>query len=488
MFELAYPSPLDRRQYIRSIVHQGAPSRGHFAMAGLMTASCVPVVWTTNFDDMVEKACVAITGNPSFLTTLNLNDSNDAMPALNQSVTPLQLKLHGDYRVGSLMNVAEELRQQNSQMGYALIEGCQRYGLCIAGYSGRDDSVMSALHDALKSEHSFPGGIFWFVRPSSHVQQPVESFIEAAREQGIQAEIVEVESFDELMQSILLATEGIDQEVQTKLRPLISWVSDVEIPALGADFPLLRLNAFPVVRYPSSCRLIVCDFAGGSREVRQLVERSELDLVAGRTRRGIIAFGQDDELSTVFGHLTNFSLETYIIEPRKLRHESQEQGLMNESLARSLSQRSGAQLIRKRSRRFLYVPLNSAQDTRFTPVSEAINGPIAGLVSGTRVPWAEACEIRTSYTDRGLWLHLSPTVITLEGDREPETRRSIQAFRKYRMDRRYNHDHVRLLNAWLKVIGDGTIEQFASDMVDSSQRVVASFTVCPISINSRRLT
>ncbi len=49
-------------------------------------------------------------------------------------------------------------------MRRALVESCRRFGLIVAGYSGRDSSIMDALEEALTKEGAFPAGLFWLHR------------------------------------------------------------------------------------------------------------------------------------------------------------------------------------------------------------------------------------------------------------------------------------------------------------------------------------
>ena len=45
-----------------------------------------------------------------------------------------------------------------------LVECSARFGLVVAGYSGRDESVMSTLEEGLAKKKPFPSGLFWLQR------------------------------------------------------------------------------------------------------------------------------------------------------------------------------------------------------------------------------------------------------------------------------------------------------------------------------------
>src|SRR5664279_1462232 len=55
-FEALYPTPEDRRLYIRSQVSKGSPSLGHKVLGSLLSARKTSCVFTTNFDALIENA------------------------------------------------------------------------------------------------------------------------------------------------------------------------------------------------------------------------------------------------------------------------------------------------------------------------------------------------------------------------------------------------------------------------------------------------
>lgn len=59
-----------------------------------------------------------------------------------------------------LKNTSDELRHQDQRLRQTFTECCRRFGLVVAGYSGRDDSIMSTLEEALESERPFASGLF----------------------------------------------------------------------------------------------------------------------------------------------------------------------------------------------------------------------------------------------------------------------------------------------------------------------------------------
>ena len=125
----------------------------------------------------------------------------DAPDLAVQSITegrwPVEVKLHGDFRSRRLKNTSDELRQQDARLRGVLVDSCRRFGLVVAGYSGRDDSVMDTLEEVLKEPGAFPAGLFWLNRGEDPPLPRVGQLLERAVGAGVEAALVAVENFDE---------------------------------------------------------------------------------------------------------------------------------------------------------------------------------------------------------------------------------------------------------------------------------------------------
>ena len=118
------------------------PSYGHIALATLMRAQLARVVWMTNFDPFVADASAKVFGTTGALSSVDLDEPALAAQLINEERWPLEIKLHGDFRSRRLKNTGDELRHQDARLRQALVDLCQRMGLTVAGYSGRDASVI----------------------------------------------------------------------------------------------------------------------------------------------------------------------------------------------------------------------------------------------------------------------------------------------------------------------------------------------------------
>ena len=110
---------------------------------------------------------------------------------------PKIIKLHGDFLYDNIKNTLSELETLETNTKNKLTQIAQESGLVVVGYGGRDRSVMDVLEVLLRSDHYFPHGVYWCVRPDTTPSKRLESLLRRDR-----IHLVEVDGFDELMASI----------------------------------------------------------------------------------------------------------------------------------------------------------------------------------------------------------------------------------------------------------------------------------------------
>jgi NAD-dependent SIR2 family protein deacetylase len=258
LFEAVYPVEADRRAYLDAKIAGAKPSYGHIALATLMRAKQARLLWTTNFDPLVADACAKVYDGTGYLTTVALDAPDLARQCISEERWPVEIKLHGDFRSRRLKNTGDELRLQDERLRQILLESCRRFGLIVAGYSGRDSSVMDTLEAAARQEGAFPSGLFWFHLGEDEPSPLVRRLLVQAIECGIEAALVRIENFDEIMRDLIRLKAGIDTKVLDSFAAgRRRWSA---APRLGgrSGWPVVRLNALPLTQAPSVCRRIVC--------------------------------------------------------------------------------------------------------------------------------------------------------------------------------------------------------------------------------------
>lgn len=484
-FEAAYPQESDRRRYIESTIAGARPCYGHLALATLMRLEKARVVWTTNFDRMVEDACAQVFGNSSALVTATLDSPDLALQALNEGRWPLLTKLHGDFQSNRLKNTSSELMQQNEKLRKALREGCRRYGLAVAGYSGRDGSVMATLEETIDGADAFPGGLFWFHKAGCPCLARVEDLIKGASARGVDAHLVEVETFDELLGDLLLLVPEIPEEIQAVLTSRMNRASAAPVPKPGSGWPVVRLNALPLLSFPSVCRRVACG-VGGYKEMREAVTEHGADVIVGRRRQGVIGFGRDQEMRKAFSAYGITEFDLHSIDPIRLRYESAEHGILYDALQRALT--AALPLIPHRRRTCWLLAVDDRHKaSALAPLRQCL-AAVCGTVPGTAVQWAEAIRIRLEYRLDTLLLVFEPTVWTALTDEVngPEVD-AAKEFVRERLASRYNRAWNDVVDAWAGILtsGQSKMELRAFSLADG---VDAVFVLSKTTAFARRLT
>ena len=247
-FERAYPSAADRRSYIERAIASGKPGFGHIALAAMMSLGKVGVVWTTNFDRVVEDAAATTLGTTRTLTTVSLDSADIATQALNDERFPLYVKIHGDYQSDRLKNLKSELQSQDARLRDALQTAAARFGLAVVGYSGRDVSVMEALNNGLAEKNPYPHGLYWFARGFEDPLPAVTDFVAAAKGVGVDAHLIRFETFDDLFGILLTPLVLSPPLIQAldAVRPVVR-TTPFRVPTSSrGTFPVVRLNALEV--------------------------------------------------------------------------------------------------------------------------------------------------------------------------------------------------------------------------------------------------
>ena len=455
-FETALPNEADRRRYLDNLLASATPSYGHIALAALMKLDKTRIVWTTNFDSLVEDAAAVIFGSTGKLTVATPDSPQLAADALQDERYPILVKLHGDFRSRRLKNTTEELRAQDAELRRSLVSTSKRFGLAVVGYSGRDHSVMAALEEVVDSGDGFPFGLFWFHRPGNSCLDTVLQLVERAKKAGIEAHLIEVDTFDELLADLLLLVPDIPEDIQKHLSRRKSKVSGAPMPITGkGSWPVIRLNALPITTAPNTCRRVVCEI-GGTKEVRDAVKQAGADIIAGRRQVGVIAFGRDSEIRRVFKpyNISDFDLHT--IEPPRLRYESTEHGLLYDALCRALERERPLKIHRTRKGCIAAIDPEQQHNPLFRSLKQVI-GKICGKVNGTEVCWTEAIRIRIEHRIGKLWLIIEPTVWVEQTEKDDHYYTSREFIRK-RLARRYNAEWHKIIDAWANIITGGEKE------------------------------
>jgi hypothetical protein len=437
-------------------------------------------VWTTNFDRMVEDAATRTFGNTSQMVTATIDAPYIAREAITEGRWPLLVKLHGDYHSRRLKNTSEELRAQDAELRRCLSQAVGFHGLAVVGYSGRDHSVIDSLDAAIDSGRGYPSGLFWFHRPETDCLPHVVQLMNKAAGAGVEAHVIEVETFDELMADVLSQLPNVSKEVSSLLDSRPSRISNAPIPDSAGGWPVIRLNAFPVLSSPTVCRRVVCRI-GGTREVREAIRSAGVNVIAARRNVGVIAFGDDEDIRKAFSRYEISEFALHSVETHRLRYESAELGLLYDALCLAVARERPLKVHRCGSRAVVVVDPSRFAERDYSPLKAAL-GSLNGKLPGLDIGWAEGVRLRLEYRLNRLWLLVEP-MVWFDETQNRAARTAAQDFARERLARRYNLAWNKVLDGWADLLIGGSEETQlrafgATDGVDAAFKIgkVTAFT------------
>ena len=479
-FEATFASASDRRQYLKTLMEDATPSYGHTALAALMKAGKVQIVWTTNFDKLVEDAAVKAFGTLSKTIVADLGEPEKATEALQKGSWPLIVKLHGDFHSIRLMNTGLELQKADEEMRSCLIDSCTRYGLAVVGYSGRDQCVIDALQQGINGGKGFPGGLFWFKRSGSTMYENALNLITTASENGIDAHIIELETFDELLDSLIRFLPDLNDAALELAKTNAPILSSVPLRRPSQNIPVLRSNALPILSTPTICRLIKCQI-GGQREVAEALDDANLPILAQRCKSGVLSFGSDTDLKNVFDSYDITEFDTYAIEPSRLKTETGEKRLLFDALTSAIQRSSGFLFEHRRNRVFVLANQGINSTDVFNERKAGSLPNLAGTIGDTSIKWCEACELSLDYRLNRLWLLFEPTVLILNNQNLDQAFYDVsKEFVRQRTLKRYNQQYNSILSGWIKLLFGESKDTMKLTSLGITDGIDASFEVSPI--------
>lgn len=485
-FEKAYPSAKDRSEFLTQQLQGMQNSFGHKVMGVLMKNSLLKLLFTTNFDKAFENAAIEQFKTMDNFFIATTDNTQTALQRYHSELRPFIVKMHGDYFSEKLKNTSNELKDQEAQLKDILYHACISNGLCIMGYSGRDTSIMEVLNKALNHSTCYTNGIFWFTKQGSSPIKAVDDFISKVKSKNIQAEIIEIETFDTAWAEIIKGVPNLPANDLSQLNANYFKRSNVQVPSKGNKYPIIRFNAIKIVELPTSCRLIKCN-AGGTKEIREQIDKEKASLLAIRKKSGIVGFGSDFEFEKLFSNIDKIEKDVYQIPDSDLNHEdSSIKGLITESLLQALVREKPLLAIRRRQRYLIIANPKMLDDIVFANLKNELNQQLKGTIPNTRLQWVVAVEIQLQKKFSEYIMIVSPTILARRTDSEVD-RLQIAPFIKEATARWYNGKYPKILDAWLDIFFAGQEEIKISAFGDLKEGFNANFKLLRKSVITKTL-
>lgn len=435
---------------------------GQRCLAGLVAMDVTKVIFTSNFDNVIENAHALV--SEKSLTAYHLEGSYAALEALNSGKFPIYAKIHGDVRYESIKNISDDLIDNDKKIKDCFLAAAPRFGLVVSGYSGRDQNVMSMLYESIAQHNAFPFGIFWTVTNASSVSKEVIAFIKVASEKGINAHIVETGSFDILLSKIWRQMPNRPTDLESKIRSSVAREVNIPFHSFGKSFPVLRLNALPIIEIPRFCAAI---------EVEEPLEYSSLKTLL-RTNRPHASMTKIDKILG-FGKVEEFEKALNGIKINQIVKHDFGEGLthlLNDFHLRSFYERllvtalcnnKPVSLVNDDGF-YISVDYRKKDDSIYVGLKEVLNAnyqgnAICGVMPGKPdIFWAEGISIKIEEKNNGLFVMLRPEIIiSPRGERQ-----NYRDFIRTKRLKRYNKVTSLILDQWIKIlfgsVGNDTIE------------------------------
>lgn len=431
---------------------------GNRVFGAMLATGLCRMAFTTNFDPVVESAVAEVAGQA--LAPYHLEGAENAVFALNNEQYPIYCKLHGDFQYDSIKNLSADLAAQNAELSRCMAMGGARFGFVVAGYSGRDDSVMALFRSVLEAPNPFPHGLYWLKMRGSTPLDSVAALMADAGAAGVRASFVEIDTYDTVMLRLWRSLSEIPRGLDAKVRKGRAGSVQIPVPPPKGGKPLMRLNGLPMTEVPSSCARVDLTAPTSWDAIAELKRQPETSAIL--TYDGdVMAWGAPGSIDESFGSEFR-SQEAMTFDPDwRTGSRLHVKNFLEEGLARALCRERPLLQRRQRSGAVLIVD-RKAQDVGILNALFRETGKVTGQVPGLSLPatdeheavhkvhYAEALHISLAHADERLWLLLAPDVWIWP----TFARRHATAFLDKRRADRRNDKYDRILSAWIGILSD----------------------------------
>ena len=458
-FEKIFGDDSERqRRYLKAILSEDnvTLSVGSRVLGALLASGHARAIFTTNFDSVIEKALAEVAGQS--LASYHLEGAHNAVNALNNEEFPVYCKLHGDFRYEALKNLEKDLEAQHESLSQCLINSANRFGFIVAGYSGRDTSVMNLFQAALKSQNPFPHGLYWTGMKGASIHPAVDGLIEQARRCGVEAAHVEVQTFDIFLLRLWRNLSTKTTELDAKVRRTDVAKTSISLPKAGTGRPLLRMNALPILAIPAVCQELKFSKPKEWRDLHKARNNAKGALIVTKSE-AVYGWGHEQLIREAFGgDLTNVAprnLPKDLDSPEHLHFK----GFAEEALGTALARGKPLLVRTTRAASFLICDPSADEKSALKPLTDVV-GAVSGNVTrlftqvneqhprAEQVRWAEALRVHLQIKDGRCWVILDPDIWIWP----QRSRKDAVAFMNKRRADRYNRKYNGLLDAWIHVV------------------------------------
>lgn len=433
-FEKAYPTSQARKRIISKYVSSSSASIGYQSLGALIRNKRIRNLITTNFDNLIEKVYPDV-----FVVS---DESSHRASDLEIAGEKVQLvKLHGDFRYDLLRNTPDEIQKINNQIEERLKDFFKEFGIVVIGYSGRDNSMMSLFEQLTEEENVFSKGFYWCIRSDDIINQRVQNIISKLKAKDVNADFIEIDSFDDLM-AHLFKQAGVRDEVIEKL---IKEKYEQRIPFLfdtgnNGKPPAIMTNSIRIEDYPTTAYKFETDI-NSWEDIEKTIGVNEV--IASLSKGpSIIAIGNRPLIESVFkGHIKN-QLEIFNILDDHLIRLNEKRGFVFKLYYDIINKHFEHGLGLSRYRKRTFFNSNHPENHQSQWIGQACI-------------YHRAFSYSLEYREKDLFLIIKPTIIPMRSDKSSFAPEISKVLTNEILSSKYNSETKQMLSYWLDIIKNG---------------------------------
>lgn len=442
-FAKCYPDRLVRQEFLTSLVRDKKPSIGFMCLSALVCQQKLNTVWTTNFDDLIEKAI-----NKLDISCQVVSPENAKSVQNFKNDIPTVVKLHGDFRYDALQNTDAELKKlENNLHQYFLYASSQR-GLLVVGYSGSDESVLQTLEKALEKSNAFPKGLVWCIPKDITPSERLSQLIEKANAQNQRSGFMVIDSFDYFLHELYTVCELKNEQIDSIAKDRFEQRRFFRLTQNQSNTTPILLNAIKATYFPKTIFSTKSKINGKGKwkKLREILQDSNI-VAAFSKGETLSLFGNENEIKEVFkDYLTDDIKPIDIPEYLFYQPDSFYIGMLYELIEKSLvNDYDLAVFNRGRNVRKVYSVNHPLSQKEINSIPKWLH---LNIPKGYQV--FEAFEFKVAFVNKELFLLICPTIHiqTITGE-EPE-RLTVQNITNIITSNRWNKKYGDKVNFWFK--------------------------------------
>jgi len=442
-FEKCYPDPLVRQEFLSNLVKNKKPSIGFMCLSVLVEEKKVNTVWTTNFDDLIERAISKMD-----ISCQVVSPENSKSVQNFRSDIPTVVKLHGDFRYDALQNTDSELQRLEENLHNYFLSSSSQRGLLVVGYSGSDESVLQTLEKALEKPNTFPKGLVWCIPKEVVPNERLTRIIEKANDQNQRSGFMVIDSFDYFLHEIYSVCGLENKQIDSIAEDRFQQKQPFRLTQNQSNTTPILLNAIKAKYFPKSIFSTKTNVNGKGKWKRLREILLDSNIVAAFSKGETLSlFGDENEIKQVFkDYLTDEIKLVDIPDYLFYQPDSFYIGMLYELIQKSLVNDYGLALFsRGRNIRKVFSVNHPLSQDEINGIPKWMNFRIP---QGYQV--FEAFEFKVEFVNKALFLLICPTIhIQTSTGAEPD-RLIAQNLTNTITSNRWNNKYGDKVHFWFK--------------------------------------